>query len=49
LTDIILSVDRHHDQARRTAAAATRHLLDASVNFWERAWLKRSIERLEAP
>ncbi len=49
LTDIVLTVDPHHDQARRTAAAATGHLLDASVNFWERAWLKRSLERLEAP
>jgi alkyl sulfatase BDS1-like metallo-beta-lactamase superfamily hydrolase len=49
LTDIVLTVDPHHDRARHTAAAATRHLLDASVNFWERAWLKRSLERLEAP
>ena len=48
LTDIVLAVDRHHDRARRIAAAATRHLLDASVNFWERAWLKRSLQRLEA-
>jgi alkyl sulfatase BDS1-like metallo-beta-lactamase superfamily hydrolase len=49
LTDIVLTVDPHHDQARRTAAVATGHLLEASVNFWERAWLKRSLERLEAP
>ena len=49
LTDIVLAVDRHHHEARRTAAAATAHLLDASVNFWESAWLKRSLERLEGP
>lgn len=49
LTDIVLTVDPHHHQARRTAAAATGHLLEASVNFWERAWLKRSLERLEVP
>ncbi|MGD0311941.1 MAG: alkyl sulfatase dimerization domain-containing protein [Acidimicrobiales bacterium] len=49
LTDIVLITEPDHDGARRAASAATRHLLDGSVNFWERAWLTRSLERLEAP
>ena len=49
LTDIILSVDSEHTRAREVAAAATRVLLSASDNFWERAWLTRSVGRLEAP
>jgi len=48
LTDIILSVDSEHTRAREVAAAATRVLLSASDNFWERAWLTRSLGRLEA-
>ena len=48
LTDVVLAVEPHHAEARRTAAAATRQLLDASDNFWERAWLSRSLDRLEA-
>jgi len=48
LTDIILSVEPDHPRARRVAAEATRALLDDSSNFWERAWLNRSIGRLEA-
>jgi alkyl sulfatase BDS1-like metallo-beta-lactamase superfamily hydrolase len=48
LTDIVLAVEPDHGEARRTAAAATRDLLDASTNFWERAWLRRSLDRLEA-
>ncbi len=49
LTDIVLAADP--DRCRRTDAVATdasRALLDASANFWERAWLTRSIDRLEA-
>ncbi len=49
LTDIVLSVDPEHAGARRVAAAATRALLSGSDNFWERAWLGRSVGRLEAP
>jgi alkyl sulfatase BDS1-like metallo-beta-lactamase superfamily hydrolase len=48
LTDIILSVDPEHAGARAVAAAATRTLLSESDNFWERAWLTRSLGRLEA-
>jgi alkyl sulfatase BDS1-like metallo-beta-lactamase superfamily hydrolase len=47
LTDILLAVDPHHAEARSVAADASRTLLGASANFWERAWLTRSIERLE--
>ena len=49
LTDIILSVDPEHAGARKAAAAAERVLLSESENFWERAWLSRSVGRLEAP
>lgn len=48
LTDIVLAVEPHHEGARHTAVAATRQLLDSSDNFWERAWLSRSLHRLEA-
>jgi glyoxylase-like metal-dependent hydrolase (beta-lactamase superfamily II) len=47
LTDIVLAVEPHHQEARRTAVAATRQLLDVSDNFWERAWLSRSLHHLE--
>ncbi len=48
LTDIVLAAGPDHREARRVAAAASRTLLDASSNFWERAWLKRSLSHLEA-
>ncbi len=47
LTDIILAVEPDHAPAREVAAAATSALLDTSTNFWERAWLTRSLRRLE--
>ena len=47
LTDIVLAAEPDHAEARAVAAAATRALLDASSNFWERAWLTRSLEQLE--
>ena len=46
LTDVVLSVERSHAGAEAVALAAHAALLDASVNFWERAWLRRSIEKL---
>ncbi len=48
LTDVVLAVEPEHDGALRAAAAATGRLLEASDNFWERAWLRRSLDRLEA-
>ena len=47
LTDVVLAVDDGHAAARAVAADASRALRDASTNFWERAWLARSIDKLE--
>jgi alkyl sulfatase BDS1-like metallo-beta-lactamase superfamily hydrolase len=47
LTDIILTAEPDNPDARAVAADASRSLLDTSSNFWERAWLTRSIDRLE--
>jgi len=47
LTDIILAAEPGHADASAVAADATRALLDDSANFWERAWLHRSLEQLE--
>ncbi len=47
LTDLVLSADPDHGLAREVAAAASRALLADSGNFWERAWLNRSLGRLE--
>jgi alkyl sulfatase BDS1-like metallo-beta-lactamase superfamily hydrolase len=47
LTDMVLAADPDDADARAVAADASRSLLDASSNFWERAWLTRSIDRLE--
>ncbi len=47
LTDIVLAAEPDDPVARSVAAAASRSLLESSDNFWERAWLTRSIDRLE--
>ena len=47
LTDIILAAEPGHADGSAVAADATRALLDDSANFWERAWLHRSLEQLE--
>jgi len=49
LTDIVLAAEPDHADARAVATEASRTLLDASTNFWERAWLTRSIDRMEGP
>jgi hypothetical protein len=46
LTDLVLAADRHDPGARAVARQASRALLDTSGNFWEAAWLRRSIDRL---
>ena len=46
LTDLVLAAAPEHPGARATAVAAHEHLLDASDNFWERAWLTRAVTRL---
>jgi len=47
ITDVLLAAEPSDDDARVVAAAATRVLFESSSNFWERAWLKRSLEQLE--
>ena len=47
LTDLVLAVEPGHAEARAVASAATRSLLDDTTNFWESAWLRRALHRLE--
>jgi alkyl sulfatase BDS1-like metallo-beta-lactamase superfamily hydrolase len=47
LTDLVLAAGPGHGAASALAADASRALLQASRNFWEDAWLRRSIDRLE--
>ena len=47
LTDLVLAADPSSAAGRAVAADATRTLLDASDNFWESAWLRRAVDRLE--
>jgi hypothetical protein len=49
LTDIVLGAEPRHDGANAVAIAAHESLLAASENFWEQAWLKRSIAKLNRP
>lgn len=46
LTDLVLAAAPGEVSARRVAAAATSALLEDSDNFWESAWLRRSLHRL---
>lgn len=46
LTDLVLSVDPAHPAARETAAAAHEALFADAENFWEKAWLTKSINEL---
>jgi glyoxylase-like metal-dependent hydrolase (beta-lactamase superfamily II) len=46
LTDIVLAAEPASESGRSLAAAANRFLLDRATNFWERAWLRRSIADL---
>ena len=43
------STDSSVAEAKQVAIAAHQHLLDNTDNFWERAWLLRSIAKLERP
>ncbi|CAB5068774.1 unannotated protein [freshwater metagenome] len=49
LTDILLATEPRHAEALRVAVAAHEHLYENTTNFWERAWLRRSIAKLEKP
>ena len=46
LTDVVLAVERSHAGAKAVALAAHEALLAETVNFWERAWLRRAAEKL---
>jgi len=46
LTDVVLAADPSHAGARAVAVDAHRALLAESTNFWESAWLRRSITKL---
>ncbi len=46
LTDVVLAAVPDHAGAQSVAIDASRSLLEASSNFWERAWLTRSIDRM---
>jgi alkyl sulfatase BDS1-like metallo-beta-lactamase superfamily hydrolase len=48
LTDVVLLADPTHTGARTVAADATAVLHGATTNFWERAWLKRSLDKLRS-
>src|SRR4051794_7752047 len=47
LTDIVLAAEPSHPGARAAAVDAHEVLLAASENFWERAWLRRQVTKLE--
>jgi hypothetical protein len=46
LTAVVLAVDAAHAGARAVAIDATAALLESTGNFWESAWLRRSITKL---
>lgn len=46
LAEAALAVDPEHTGARSVSREAHRHLLETSTNFWERAWLRRALEKL---
>ncbi|HUO38701.1 MAG TPA: alkyl sulfatase dimerization domain-containing protein [Mycobacterium sp.] len=43
LAEIVHHVEPHHQGARQVLVAAHEHLLAASTNFWETAWLRKQI------
>jgi len=49
LTDVVLAADPAHPAARVVAADAHEALLGGTENFWEKAWLTKSINELRAP
>jgi alkyl sulfatase BDS1-like metallo-beta-lactamase superfamily hydrolase len=46
LTDVVLVADPNHSAAIELSLRVTNELLEATTNFWERAWLSRSIDKL---
>lgn len=49
LTDLILAAQPLHAAARAVAADANEALLADTENFWEKAWLTKSIDELRSP
>ncbi|OBK46827.1 alkyl sulfatase dimerization domain-containing protein [Mycobacterium sp. 1081908.1] len=49
LTDLVLAVEPVHAAARAVAADAHEALLGDTENFWEKAWLTKSIKELRTP
>lgn len=49
LTDLILAAQPLHAAARAVAADAHEALLADTENFWEKAWLTKSIDELRSP
>ena len=46
LTDLVLAVEPGHAAALDVVLDAHEELVDGTTNFWERAWLKRAIDKL---
>jgi alkyl sulfatase BDS1-like metallo-beta-lactamase superfamily hydrolase len=46
LTDLVLTADPDHAGARAAAVEAHQALLAGTENFWEKAWLNKSINEL---
>jgi alkyl sulfatase BDS1-like metallo-beta-lactamase superfamily hydrolase len=46
LTDVVLAVEADHAAARDVAVEAHEQLLASAENYWERAWLTKSINEL---
>jgi len=46
LTDLVLATEPGHAGARATAVEAHEALLAGTENFWEKAWLTKSINEL---
>lgn len=49
LTDIVFDIAPEHAESRSIAREAHAALLSDTSNFWERAWLTKSINELEPP
>jgi alkyl sulfatase BDS1-like metallo-beta-lactamase superfamily hydrolase len=49
LTDLVLAAEPAHARARAVAADAHEALLTGTENFWEKAWLTKSIRELRDP
>jgi hypothetical protein len=48
LTELVLSVDADNNSARAVAIEAHEQLLASAENYWEKAWLTKSINELRA-